>query len=319
MFSGLASGLLWALNSVVLGIVMSMSPFISTEQAIFLAPFVSTFLNDFFSSMYMFIYSAIKKQTKKVFKITFSKAGLWIVIASLIGGPIGMTGYVLSISYMGSSIASVASAIYPAIGVLCARLFLKEKMRWYQYLCLVLTMLGIYGMSYSPNVEITNFLLGLLGTAMCAIGWGLEAVLIGKGLKNDEVSSDIALHIRQTISWLAYAIIILPCLQYFNAWQFTVSLFNIVNTQWLIPLIMLAGLFGTTSYLFYYKAINNIGATKALPLNVTYVAWTIIINLILFQNVEDYNWLSYLSMVVVFVSSIFAAIDVSQLRRKKDV
>lgn len=319
MFSGLASGLLWALNSVVLGIVMSMSPFISTEQAIFLAPFVSTFLNDFFSSIYMFVYSTIKKQTKKVFKITFSRAGLWIVIASLIGGPIGMTGYVLSISYMGSSIASVASAIYPAIGVLCARLFLKEKMRWYQYLCLVLTMLGIYGMSYSPNVEITNFLLGLLGTAMCAIGWGLEAVLIGKGLKNDEVSSDIALHIRQTISWLAYAIIILPCLQYFNAWSFTISLFNFSTTEWLIPLIMLAGLFGTASYLFYYKAINNIGATKALPLNVTYVAWTIIINLILFQNVEDYNWLSYLSMVVVFVSSIFAAIDVSQLRRKKNV
>jgi drug/metabolite transporter (DMT)-like permease len=319
MFSGLASGFLWALNSVVLGIVMSMSPFISTEQAIFLAPFISTFLNDFFSSMYMFIYSAIKKQTKKVFKITFSKAGLWIVIASLIGGPIGMTGYVLSISYMGSSIASVASAIYPAIGVLCARLFLKEKMRWYQYLCLVLTMLGIYGMSYSPNVEITNFLLGLLGTAMCAIGWGLEAVLIGKGLKNDEVSSDIALHIRQTISWLTYAIVILPCLQYFNAWSFTISLFNFSITKWLISLIMLAGLFGTASYLFYYKAINNIGATKALPLNVTYVAWTIIINLILFQNVKDYNWLSYLSMVVVFVSSIFAAIDVSQLRRKKDV
>lgn len=318
MFSGLASGLLWALNSIVLGIVMSMSPFISTEQAIFLAPFVSTFLNDFFSSMYMFMHSAIKKQTKKVFKITFSKSGLWIVIASLIGS-IGMTGYVLSISYMGSSIASVASAIYPAIGVLCARLFLKEKMRWYQYLCLVLTMLGIYGMSYSPNVEITNFLLGLLGTAMCAIGWGLEAVLIGKGLKNDEVSSDIALHIRQTISWLAYAIIILPCLQYFNALSFTISLFNFSITKWLIPLIMLAGLFGTASYLFYYKAINNIGATKALPLNVTYVAWTIIINLILFQNVEDYNWLSYLSIVVVFVSSIFAAIDVSQLRRNKDV
>lgn len=319
MFSGLASGLLWALNSIVLGIVMSMSAFISTEQAIFLAPFVSTFLNDFFSSMYMFIYSAIKKQTKKVFKITFSKAGLWIVIASLIGGPIGMTGYVLSISYMGSSIAAVASAIYPAIGVLCARLFLKEKMRWYQYLCLVLTMLGIYGMSYSPNVEITNFLLGLLGTAMCSIGWGLEAVLIGKGLKNDEVSSDIALHIRQTISWLAYAIVILPCLQYFNAWSFTTSLFNFSTTEWLIPLIMLAGLFGTASYLFYYKAINNIGATKALPLNVTYVAWTIIINLILFQNVKDYNWLSYLSMVVVFVSSILAVIDVSQLRRKKNV
>ena len=310
------SGFLWALNSIALGIAMSMSPFVSTEQAIFLAPFVATFLNDFFSSICMIIVSAIKKQLKTTLKTVITKSGLWVVLASLIGGPIGMTGYVLSIKYMGSSIASVASAIYPAIGVLCARLFLKEKMRWYQYLCLVLTMLGIYGMSYSPNVEISNFLLGLLGTAMCAIGWGLEAVLIGKGLKNDEVSSDIALHIRQTVSWLAYAIIILPCLQYFDAWSFTISLFNFSETQWLIPLIMLAGLFGTASYLLYYQSINSIGATKALPLNVTYVAWTVIINLMLFQNVEDYDWLSYLCIVVVFVSSIFAAIDISQLMKK---
>lgn len=316
MFSGLMSGFLWALNSIALGIAMSMSPFVSTEQAIFLAPFVATFLNDFFSSIYMIIMSAIKKQLKPTLKTAITKSGLWIVLASLIGGPIGMTGYVLSIKYMGSSIASVASAIYPAIGVLCARLFLKEKMRWYQYVCLVLTMLGIYGMSYSPNIEISNFLLGLLGTAMCSIGWGLEAVLIAKGMK-ENVSSSIALTIRQTTSWLAYAIIILPCLQYFKAWDFTISLFNVVNTQWLMPTIMLAGLFGTASYLFYYYAIDKIGATKALPLNVTYVAWTIILSLIIFRNVDDYNWLSYLSMITVFVSSIFAAIDISKLKEKE--
>lgn len=317
MFNGLVSGILWALNSVVLGIAMSMSPFISTEQAIFLAPFVSTFLNDFFSSMYMIIYSSFRKKLKTTMKVCLSKQGLWIVVASLIGGPIGMTGYVLSINYMGSSIASIASAIYPAIGVLCGRIFLKEKMQWYQYVCLLLTMLGIYGISYSPNIEITNFLLGLLGTFMCAIGWGLEAVLIGKGLKDTTIDSDIALTIRQTISWLTYAILILPCLQYFNAWQFTMSLFNIIETTWLLPTIALAALFCTSSYLLYYKAIDDIGTTKALPLNVTYVVWTFLINLIIFRDVDDYNLLSYISIVIVFVSSIFAAVDISKLKDVK--
>lgn len=312
MFSGLASGILWAFNTVILGFVRSLSSFISTEQAIFLAPFISTFLNDFFSSLYMIIYSIIRHQFKKTVKTVFTKSGLWIIVASLIGGPIGMTGCVLSIKYMGSSIASVASAIYPAIGVLCARIFLKEKMNWYQYVCVVLAMLGIYGMSYSPNVEITNFLLGLLGTSMCAIGWGLEAVLIAKGMKED-IQSDVALTIRQTTSWLAYAIVILPCLQKFEAWKFTVRLFDFSNTA-VVPLIMLAALFGTASYLFYYVSIDNIGATKALPLNVTYAAWTVILNLIIFRNTSDYNWLSYVCMVVVFISSIFAAIDVSKLR-----
>lgn len=315
MISGLTSGLLWALNSIVLGIAMSMSPFISTEHAIFLAPFISTFLNDFFSSMYMIIYSLIKKQFEKTIKTIFSKSGLWIVIASLIGGPIGMTGYVLSIKYMGSSIASVSSAIYPAIGVLCTRIFLKEKMSWYQYFCLILTMLGIYGMSYSPNVEISNFLLGLLGTAMCAIGWGLEAVLISKGMK-ENISSDIALTIRQTTSWFTYAIAILPCLHHFKAWTFTISLFNL-QSGLLIPTIMLAGLFGTASYLFYYHAIDKIGATKALPLNVTYVAWTVVLSLIIYKNIDDYNLLSYVCIIIVFFSSIISAIDVKILFKKK--
>ena len=316
MLSGLTSGLLWALNSIILGIVMSMSEFVSTEQAIFLAPFVSTFLNDFFSSIYMMIYSIIRKQFKTTLRTSLSKSGIWIIAASIIGGPIGMTGYVLSIKYMGSSIASVSSAIYPAIGVLCARFFLKEKMRPYQYICLLLTMLGIYGMSYSPNIDIKNFSLGLLGTVMCSIGWGLEAVLIAKGMKED-IKSDVALTIRQTTSWITYAIIILPCLQYFKAWDFTINLFNFTNTKMLIPMIILAALFGTTSYLCYYISIRNIGTTKALLLNITYVAWTIIISLILFRNVDDYNVISYLSIVLVFFSSIFAAIDISNLTRKK--
>ena len=311
MLKGLTSGLFWAINSILLGIVMSSTSFILTTQAIFLAPFVSTFLNDFFSSIYMFIYSFIKRQTKIVAKTTFSKSGLWIILASLLGGPIGMTGYVLSINYMGSSLASISSAIYPAIGVLCAKIFLNEKMNIHQYICIVLIMLGIYGISYSPNIDISNFLIGLVGILMCSIGWGLEAVLISKGLKDKNISSDIALHIRQTTSWIVYAILILPCLQYFNAWSFTISLFNFNATQWLIPLIMLAALFGTTSYLLYYSAINKLGTVKALSLNITYVVWTVIISLIIYRNFSDYSILSYICIIIIFISAIFASINKS--------
>ena len=53
---GLLSGILWGLDTVILGVALSMTPFISTEQAIFLAPFVSTFLHDICSSILMAIY-----------------------------------------------------------------------------------------------------------------------------------------------------------------------------------------------------------------------------------------------------------------------
>lgn len=47
MTYGILAGLTWALETIILGIALGMSPFVSTEQAVFLAPFVSTFIHDF--------------------------------------------------------------------------------------------------------------------------------------------------------------------------------------------------------------------------------------------------------------------------------
>ena len=47
MITGLAAGIFWAADTIILGIALAMTPFVSTEQAVFLAPFVSTFLHDF--------------------------------------------------------------------------------------------------------------------------------------------------------------------------------------------------------------------------------------------------------------------------------
>lgn len=311
---GLLSGILWALNSLILGVALSMSPFISTEQAIFLAPFISTFLNDLFSLIVMLIVNLFKHNVKTTFKQIFSKKGLFVIAASILGGPVGMTGYVLSITYMGSSIAAISSAVYPAIGCILAKIFLKENMSWRQWLCLVLCMCGIYGMSYSTDINVSNFLLGLLGTLMCAIGWGLEAVIIVKGLKTEQLSTETALQIKYITSAFIYAAILLPILQ---GWHFTITLFNFNTTQWLIPTIVIAAICGTTSYLAYYKAIDLIGASKAMAFNMTYVAWTMIISLTIYRNFQEYTWLSYVCVIIVLICGIFAGTDITNFIKKR--
>ena len=52
MFAGIVAGITWAAETIILGIALAMSPFVSTEQAVFLAPFVSTFLHDFCSAVF---------------------------------------------------------------------------------------------------------------------------------------------------------------------------------------------------------------------------------------------------------------------------
>lgn len=311
MFAGILAGITWALETLVLGIALAMSPFVTTEQAVVLAPFVSTFIHDAFSAAFTCVYNGIQGNLGNVVRALKTKSGKFVILAAVIGGPIGMTGYVLSINNMGASIGAVASAIFPAIGAVLAYFFLKEKMQWYRWVLLIFTLLGVYGLSYSPELNIQNFWLGFVGTLMCAFGWGIEAVILAKSMQDPEVTDEIALQIRQTTSALVYAVVIIP---FMKGWGFTATLFT--GTGWLIPTIMLAALFATVSYLFYYRAIAQIGASKAMALNVSYAAWAVVFTVLLLRDTSVLNPVTILCGLVVLICGILAAADYKELFKK---
>lgn len=333
MFSGILAAVTWAIETVVIGIALGMNPLFKNGEAIFLAPFVSTFLHDTCSAIFAWIYNGSRGKLGGVFRALFqTKSGKWVVIAAVIGGPVGMTGYVLAVTYMGASVAAIASAIFPAIGSVLAYFFLKEKMKWYQWIFLALTILGVYGLSYSTDLAPKNYLLGILGALLCAFGWGIEAVILAKCLKDPEVTDEYALQIRQTTSAIFYGIAVLPILGLMgfreggvSPWAFTAGLFQ--GTGWLLPTVAIAGLFATVSYLLYYKAISKIGASKAMALNITYTAWAMIFGLIYdaichaSDPSHSFSWPSVLTVVcalVVLVCSIFAAADFKEIFRRKE-
>lgn len=306
---GLLAGVAWALETVTLGVVLEMSPFVSSEQAVFLAPFISTFLHDLFSSVWMLLFNGVRGDLKLVGKTWRSKSGRLVMLAAVIGGPVGMTGYVLAIHALGSSVGAVASAAYPAVGAALACVFLREKMPWYRWIFLLLTLLGVYGLSYSPAAAEGNFLLGIAGVAMCAFGWGTEAVILAKCLRDNAVKNTCALQIRQTTSALVYGAVLLPVLK---GWGFTAGLFT-HHTGWLLPVLALAALFATTSYLLYYASIARIGASKSMALNVTYAAWALIFTVILKRDASLLTPLTVACTAVVLVCGILAAAEPKKL------
>lgn len=313
MITGLFAGITWALETVILGIAISMSPMNATKQTVLIAPFVATFLHDSFSAVFTLVFNVVRGDFKKIRNVFKSNDFKWLILSSSIGGPIGMTGYVLAVNYMGSSMGAVASAVYPAIGTILAFAFLKEKVNWYQWIFLFFTLLGVYGISYSPTVNIKNFELGLLGVLLCSFGWGIEAVILAKCFKTSKIKTEYALLIRQTTSAMVYGIIILPII---NGWKFTCSLFVNKNSV-LLTLIATAALCATASYLFYYKAIIKTGAAKAMALNITYTAWSILFSVILTKDTSVLNPLTLICSIVVVVCGIFSATDVKSFLYKK--
>ena len=311
MLAGIIAGITWAVETIILGIALAMSPFAATPQAVLLAPFVSTFLHDACSAVFACGYNGIRGNLPQLAKALKTKSGLFVAVAAVIGGPVGMTGYVLSVANMGPSIGAAASAVFPAIGAVLAYFFLKEKMSWYRWVFLILSLVGVYGLSYSPEINIANFWLGFVGTILCAFGWGTEAVIIAKSVQDPLVTDEIALQIRQTTSAIVYGAVILPVLK---GWGFTVSLFR--NTGLLLPTIALAALFATVSYLFYYKAIRQIGASKSMALNITYSAWAVIAGILFLGNRSLLNPITIICTIAVLVFSILAAADYKELIKK---
>lgn len=42
MIAGIIAGIIWAIETIIWGIALAMTPFVSTSNAVILAPFVST-------------------------------------------------------------------------------------------------------------------------------------------------------------------------------------------------------------------------------------------------------------------------------------
>ncbi|MFM1580592.1 DMT family transporter [Helcococcus bovis] len=308
MINGFLSGILWALDTVILSIALASTNYISTPEALMFAPFVSTFLHDLFSTMWMTIITIAKKQTNEIKRSLKTRSGKIIILGALLGGPIGMSGYVIAINNIGPGLTSIISSIYPAVGVLFSIIFLKEKVKPIQLFGLTISILGVIFLSYQANGEFSegNSFLGFIAGVVCCVGWASEAVIVGYGMKDEGISDENALFIRQISSSLFYGVVILIFL---GAWKFT---FSTLYTNSILY-VLLAGIFGTMSYLMYYKAINKIGASKAMPLNITYTAWAVFFSyIILKQSITLY---SIILGIVIILGSILSSVDLRQFRK----
>ena len=110
-------------------------------------------------------------------------------------------------------------------------------------------------LGYTPGESVvTNFTLGIFCALLCCVGWASEAVICAYGLKDPNISDEHALPVGQIASAVFYGVVILTVL---GGWDFTLDIaFTPTSAN------ILSALFGTASYVCYYRAISTIGATK---------------------------------------------------------
>ena len=265
---GFFSGALWGLDTVVLAIALAMTPFLDFGQS----ALAGAVLHDVACALILLVYMGVRGRLTDTVKALRTRPGKSVIVAALLGGPIGMSGYLIAIDNIGPGLTAIISTFYPALGTLLAFILLKERMAPRQIAALLVALAAIVATGWSATsepIEGGNAILGVVGALACVIGWGSEAVILTWGMRDEAVDNEVALQIRETTSAAVYLFIVAPI-----AGVFGFTLHSLATLS--AGVVALAGLAGTASYLFYYKALSAIGASRGMALNISYSAWAII-------------------------------------------
>lgn len=293
---GIFSGALWGLDTVVLGIALAMAPFLGAGEA----SLASAVLHDVLAALILLVYMGVRGRLRDTLAAIRTRSGKAIMLGALLGGPFGMTGYLIAINNIGPGYTAIISTFYPAVGTLLAFIFLKERMKPRQILALLVALGAIILIGYSSTGSDTagNPVIGVIAALACVFGWGSEAVILAWGMRDDDVDNETALQIRETTSALVYVLAVAPIGGVFG---FTLRATPTLGTG----IVALAALAGTASYLFYYKAIASVGASRGMALNISYSAWAVLFALILIGTVP--TPLQIICCVVILIGTVLAA------------
>lgn len=294
---GIGSGALWGLDTVILALALALNPFATDAHA----SLVSAALHDAICALILLIFMAVRGRLKDTWRAVHTRSGRAVMVAALLGGPIGMSGYLLAIDQIGAGYTAIISTFYPALGTALAVAVLKERMRPRQVIALAVAIGAIIATSYTSTSVSGSALWGVLGALAAVAGWGCEAVILAWGMRDDAVDNETALQIRETTSALTYLVLVVPLGGALS------STGQALTSPGAMGLVALAAAAGTASYLFYYKAIDLLGAARAMALNISYSAWAVLFAFLL-QSIVPAP-VQIVLCVVILVGTVLAATE----------
>lgn len=299
---GIGSGMTWGLDAVLIAISMAMAPFVENPILLVGGTFVCSMLHDAFAAVWMFFIMLYKGQLKNFIPAIRSRDGRYCALGALFGGPFAMSFYMMAIAVGGAALAATVTSCYPLLGSALAVVVLKEKVQWHGWLGLCICILGIIYIGYTPDTSAENAIgMGILFSLLAAVGWALEAVVCGYGMKAGNVSPLMALLIREFTSAVVYLLLVLPIMLkgYGNAMEGIAAVFA-YPPCWI--LLAVTALIGMSSFFMWYTSIDLIGAAKALCFNVTYSFWAVVFSVLITGSLITHNIVVGSILIIVGVS-----------------
>ena len=238
---------------------------------------VGAAVNDICSAVWTLIYAAIIGRLGDFGRSLKTKPGRILIVAAIIGGPIASTAYVVGLQMAGSIIVPIA-ALNAAIGAIIGRMIFKQPLTKGMVggiaICFAAAVLiGSTGMSFGEGFS-GEMLLGMIAAFCAALGWGIEGAVGGYACCM--VDTEIAICIRQCTSGIVNAVIFCSLLAMIGGDGIGSGLALVGHALADGPSIwmfIVAGIFASWSFKFWYKGASMCGAALGMGCNGTYAFW----------------------------------------------
>ncbi len=269
---GLASGLVWGLSAVFVGIAVDMSPFAAAGLAV-APPLAAAGLYDGLRALWQMVYLLARGRVRVALRGLRGRGLAWAVLAAVAGGPFATSCFFLSIALVGVTYAYTVSAISPALGAVLAAVFLGERLPARAWGGMSLVVAGAAVVSYqAPQGASSHFFVGVAFALVTAVAWAIEALFAAKALHR--VDADAVNAVRQGLSFLLFLAVVFPLVGAYG----TVA--EALRSPSLLVLVGSAAV-GSLGFLLYFRAVGAIGPSRAMPINLTYVLWASLFSLLI--------------------------------------
>ena len=326
---GMASGI-WVDYFGGTGVAAGLSAF----AVVYTLSAVGAAVNDICSAVWSLIYAAIIGRLGDFTRSINTKPGRILILAAIIGGPIASTAYVIGLQMAGSIIVPIA-ALNAAIGAIIGRIIYKQKLSGGMLLGIVIcftaaVIIGLFGYGIPEGGLAGIFgnmsseaVIGIIAAFCAALGWGIEGAVGGYACCM--VDTEIAICIRQCTSGIVNAVILCSLLAMIGGDGIGSGLVLVGHALADGPSIwmfIVAGIFASWSFKFWYKGASMCGAALGMGCNGTYAFWGPLYCLVvcgLIFGGEGWNiaWPGWVGAIIMVIGIFVLAISQQKATEKE--
>ncbi len=356
IITGIVSGMLWGASGTVLWEAINYAPFTSLwpEEAgasgaglsgdaatahieyLQLMFGVGTglalaFIHDFFAALWCLGFNGAKGKFREYGRALATTPGKIVCVGAILGGPIGMSGYLLGVTFAGPVYSLPITASYPALAAVMSFFILKERNPIRVWVGVVACIFGSLIIAWGDPGVAPNFMLGIGLATLACVGWASEGLLATYGM--DMLDPDVALGIREGFSAIVLGVIVLPGLGLYMAskgivgdaatgWDQVAGTFAMIGSSPAVWLCLLGGFFGGFSYIAWYRTLYTCGVARGMAFNVTYAFWAVIFGYVMaliMGREAAITPQAWIGAICVSIGAILVSINPRELFKLRDV